>query len=547
MACRVKGNSACVRPAGTEVEYTLTVRNDGPSVADAFVTDVLPEGLSAISIAGEGWTCDDASESCSQVGHPLGDSTITVVALVVSNVPTGTALTNTATLSWSDSRSDSPHEDTDTAVIDVTTDADLQLIKTAIDGEGADISSAVAGESVRYRVEVANLGASDAVGPVTVTDRLPEGVSFMALAGDAATAATPVIELDALIDPTVVQGATLTNTATVSSGTPDSNSDNDTDTAAVTVDREVDLAITKTHDADAVRIGDLLPFTLEVRNSGPSEATGVVVTDLVPAGLEVTTLVGYRVGDDWTIDSIAPADAEDPLAGTLVTARYALSLAPGETAAPLVVTTRVLVAAYSEVVNVADVTATEITEEHPDRTPDDNRASDAVTVPGLAALVVTKTAVGAFQVGKVGVYEIVVRNDGPTADPGPVTITDALPAGLTFDSSPDQGVRVDGRVVTWTLEDGRALDEEVTLTLRVRIGEQAYPSVTNAVVVDSPTEQTDEAQLVDDATVDVKAADPLATTGAETAWSLIAMALLMLVSGGLFLAYRRRRDAVTAE
>lgn len=561
--------------AGTEVEYTLTVRNDGPSVADAFVTDVLPEGLSAVSIAGDGWTCDDATESCTRADHPLGDSTLTVVALVASGVPTGTQLTNTATLSWSDSRSDSPHEDSDDAVIDVTTDADLRLTKTAIDAEGAEISAAVAGESVRYRIEVADLGASDAVGPITVVDRLPDGVAFTALAGASADAWTavvdeadpqtvtftllsgdagivsgtsaPAIVFDVLVDPTVAQGTTLTNTATVSSGTPDSNSDNDTDTAAVTVDREVDLAITKTHDADAVRIGDLLPFTLEVRNSGPSEATGVVVTDTVPAGLEVTTVVGDAVGDDWSIESIEPVDPADPLAGTRVTARYALSLAPGETASVLLVTTRVLVSAYAEVVNVADVTAAEITDAHPDRTPDDNRASDVVSVPGLAALVVTKTAVGAFQVGKVGVYEIVVRNDGPTADRGPVTITDALPAGLTFESSPDEGARVDGRVVTWTLEDGLAVDEEVTLTLRVRIDEQAYPSVTNAVVVDSPTEQTDQALLVDDATVDVKAADPLATTGAETTWGLIAMALLMLLSGGLFLAHRRRRDAIAAE
>ncbi|GAA1246824.1 fimbrial isopeptide formation D2 family protein/uncharacterized repeat protein (TIGR01451 family)/LPXTG-motif cell wall-anchored protein [Microbacterium phyllosphaerae] len=561
--------------AGTEVQYTLTVRNDGPSVADAFVTDVLPDGLSAVSIAGEGWTCDDASESCLRADHPLGESIITVVALVASGVPTGTQLTNTATLSWSDSRSDSPHEDSDDAVIDVTTDADLQLTKTAIDTEGAEVSAAVAGESVRYRIEVADLGDSDAVGPITVVDRLPEGVSFTALAGtstDAWTAvvddadpqtvtftllsgdagivsggSAPAIVFDVLVDPTVVHGATLTNTATVSSGTPDSNSDNDTDTAAVTVDREVDLAITKTHDADAVRIGDLLPFTLEVRNSGPSEATGIVVTDVVPAGLEVTTVTGDMVGDDWAIESVEPVDAADPLSGTRVTARYALSLAPGESASALLVNTRVLVSAYSEVVNVADVTASEITDAHPDRTPDDNRASDAVSVPGLAALVVTKTAVGAFQVGKVGEYEIVVRNDGPTADPGPVTVTDALPAGLTFESSPDEGVQVDGRVVTWTLADGLALDEEVTLTLRVRIGEQAYPSVTNAVVVDSPTEQTDQAQLVDDATVDVKAADPLATTGAEAAWGLLVVALLMLLSGGLFLAYRRRREAVAAE
>ncbi|MCS3443960.1 DUF11 domain-containing protein [Microbacterium phyllosphaerae] len=190
-------------------------------------------------------------------------------------------------------------------MIDVTTDADLEFTKTAIDTEGAEVSAAVAGESVRYRIEVADLGDSDAVGPITVVDRLPKGVSFTALAGtstDAWTAvvddadpqtvtftllsgdagivsggSAPAIVFDVLVDPTVVHGATLTNTATVSSGTPDSNSDNDTDTAAVTVDREVDLAITKTHDADAVRIGDLLPFTLEVRNSGPSEATGLGV------------------------------------------------------------------------------------------------------------------------------------------------------------------------------------------------------------------------------------------------------------------------------
>ncbi|KQQ66083.1 LPXTG cell wall anchor domain-containing protein [Microbacterium sp. Leaf320] len=48
-------------------------------------------------------------------------------------------------------------------------------------------------------------------------------------------------------------------------------------------------------------------------------------------------------------------------------------------------------------------------------------------------------------------------------------------------------------------------------------------------------------------TLDVENTTRGATTGAETAWSLIAMALLMLISGGLFLAYRRRRDAVAAE
>ena len=560
--------------AGTEVEYTITVDNEGPSVADAFVADVLPAGLAPVSISGEGWTCDEDAQSCIRRGHPLGESTITVVALVESNVPTGTELTNTANLSWTDSRSDSPHSDSDDAAIDVTTDADLGLVKTAVDAEGAEVTSAVAGESVRYRIEAANFGPSDAVGPITVTDALPAGIRFTGLTGDAAEvwsaqadeaepqtvtftllpadaglvngAAAPSIEFEAAVDPSVAHDAVLTNTASVSSGTPDSNPENDGDSADVTIAREVDLSITKTHDAAAVRTGDELAFALEVRNSGPSVATDVVVTDVVPAGLEVTTAVGDEVGADWSIESIEPVDAEDASAGTRVVARYAPPIAPGETASVLGVNTRVLVAAYSEVVNVADVSAAEITDAHPDRTPGDNRASDVVTVPPMAALVVTKTAVGEFQVGRAGSYEIVVRNDGPTADPGPITVTDALPDGLSFAGSPDEGVRVDGQVVTWTLEDGLAVDEEITLTLRVNVGESAYPSVTNVATVTSPSEQTSDSVLTDDATVDVKAADPLATTGAEMAWGLLAVALLMMVSGGLFVAACRRSSVGTS-
>ncbi|MFJ4222800.1 isopeptide-forming domain-containing fimbrial protein [Microbacterium sp. NPDC089695] len=560
--------------AGTEVVYTLTVDNAGPSVADAFVADVLPSGLTPVSIAGEGWTCDDAAQTCSRSEHPLGESTITVVALIGSDVPTGTALTNTATLTWTDSRSTSPHEDEDTARIDVTTDADLRLVKTAITADGDETSTAIAGESLRYRVDVENLGSSDAVGPVTVTDRLPDGTSFLALTDDASDLWTavvdendaqlvtftlapsttglasgvsaPAIEFAALVDPAAAHDSILRNTATVSSGTPDAHADNDTDAADVTVAREVDLAVVKRHDADAVRIGDELPFTLQVRNVGPSEATGVVIVDTVPAGLEVVTAVGDAVGTGWTLESVEPVDGDVPEAGTRVVARYAPPLSPGDETADLVIGTRVLVGAYPEVVNVAEVTAEEITDAHPDRTPEDNRVEDAVDVPAMAALVVTKTALGLFQVGKEGTYEIVVRNIGPTADPGPITVTDALPDGLTFASSPDAGVRVDGRVVTWTLADGIPVDGEVTLTLHVRVGQATYPAVMNIVSVDSPTEQVGDAELVSNAGADVAPADPLATTGAAPAWALALLALLMLVCGGLLLVRRRRRVVAAA-
>ncbi|KNY06069.1 isopeptide-forming domain-containing fimbrial protein [Microbacterium sp. GCS4] len=560
--------------AGTEVAYTLTIANDGPSVADAFVADVLPTGLTAVSIVGDGWTCDDGSQSCLRAEHPVGESTITVVARIGSDVPTGTALTNTATLTWTDSRSTSPHEDDDSARIDVTTDADLRLVKTAITTEGEETAAAVAGEDVRYRIEVENLGSSDAIGPISVVDRLPDGTSFVALTGAAADlwsasvddrdprsvtftqipaaaglgsgVSASTIEFEAHVDAAAMHGAVLRNTATVSSGTPDSHADNDTDTADVTVAREVDLAILKRHDAGAVRIGDELPFTLQVRNAGPSEATDVVVVDTVPAGLEVLTAPGDPVGAGWTVESVEPIDVDDPAAGTRVSARYAPVIAPGAESADLEIVTRVQVAAYPEVVNTAAVTAAEITEEHPDRTPEDNRVEDAVSVPAMASLSTTKTAVGTFQVGKTATYEIVVRNDGPTADPGPVVVTDALPAGLSFADSPDDGVAVDGRTVTWTLHDGIPVDSEVTLTLHVRVDQAAFPSVVNVVTVDSPSEQLDGARLVASAAAEVAAADALATTGAGPAWTLMLIALLLLVCGVALVIHRRRVDATGA-
>jgi uncharacterized repeat protein (TIGR01451 family)/fimbrial isopeptide formation D2 family protein len=560
--------------AGTPVSYTLTVRNDGPSVADAFVSDVLPTGLTAESISGDGWDCTAVANTCVHSALPLGESTLTVTALIASSILTGTELTNTATLSWTDSRTASPHEDTDDATITVTTSADLRLVKTAIDASGDETAAAVAGESVRYRLAVDNAGPSDAVGPLTVVDALPAGVRFVGLADDSAEAwsavedaadpqtvtftllpptagvasgaAAPTLEFEASVDAAVGHGVTLTNTATAASGTPDPTPANSADTAAVTVARQVDLAITKTHDPEAVRIGDELPFVLGVRNQGPSEATDVVVTDTVPAELEVLTAPGDVVGDDWTVVSVAPVDPADASQGTLITARYALGLAPGATSGSLDVRTRVLVAAYPEVVNVAEVSSAEITVADPDRTPADNRVEDTVTVPPMAALVVTKTATGTFQVGKAGEYGIVVRNDGPTADPGPITVTDVLPDGLTFAGSPDAGVRSSGRTVTWTLADGLAAGEVISLTLRVNVGQAAYPSVTNVAVVQSDAEQTDDARLADDVTVPVEAADALAVTGGEMAMGLLALALLLVLAGGVFVT-GRRRDGSSAE
>ena len=93
--------------AGTQITYTLQATNNGPSNATAVVVnDPVPAGQSVVSATSTAGTCTlppgtppTGTVSCA-VGTlgPTGQATITIVALVGSNVPAGT-VTNSATIS----------------------------------------------------------------------------------------------------------------------------------------------------------------------------------------------------------------------------------------------------------------------------------------------------------------------------------------------------------------------------------------------------------------------------------------------------------------
>jgi len=90
------------------------------------------------------------------------------------------------------------------------------------------------------------------------------------------------------IDPAAT--GTLSNTANISTGTvtdplPGNNSDTDDDTV---LNAEADLAMSKTTDAVVAElmVGDLFDYVLEVTNAGPSDATNVVVNDILSPELD---------------------------------------------------------------------------------------------------------------------------------------------------------------------------------------------------------------------------------------------------------------------
>ncbi len=600
--------------AGTVAKWRITVTNEGPSAAAVSFSDVLPAGASFVSISGDGWTCTEndgvPTGACTYTAnhalHPVGAdnaTTIEIETLLAPELrptqdPSVPALVNTGRISWSDDIVAGVQSASDTASVTIVNDADLSLVKQVITEAGGDVvaepAAVTAGERVWYRLQVANLGTSDASGPVVVTDTLPIGITVpvgsstvngwvmdaapvapgdaqivtFTLAGGqvAATAAdanrgnAPVIEFVAEIDPTIVQDSVLVNTATVTSATSDSRPENNTDDASVQVSRSADLEIVKSHpvadEHDRVVIGDPLPFTIEVTNHGPSLSSGFTVTDTMPLGFEVTDQLGAVLDENdkptgWTIESITP-DQWDATQQTVVVASYLGETEVGQQAAPLVLNTVVHESAFSEVadgvVNLVAITAAN----EADPVPENNEAKDPILVRPLVTLVIDKQAVGEFKVGKVGTYSITVENKGPHPDHGPITVTDSLPAGLSYRESPDlpEGVTVshEGGIVTWTLTKPLAVDGKVTLTLSVNVLQAAYEQpnhqLVNVAEVTTESSLTEDSVLIDDATVTVKPADPLVNTGAEVAGGLLAaIALMALLGGASYLAGRKRTRA----
>src|SRR6185436_7806028 len=67
--------------------------------------------------------------------------------------------------------------------------------------------------------------------------------------------------------------------------TPDPDPSDNTDNESTTINTSADLSIVKADSPDPVVAGNTLTYTLVVANTGPSNATGVVVTDILPAGV----------------------------------------------------------------------------------------------------------------------------------------------------------------------------------------------------------------------------------------------------------------------
>ena len=339
------------------------------------------------------------------------------------------------------------------------------------------------GDAFVYTLTGANNGPSQATG-VVVTDALPAALSLVssdpvgcAAAGQIVTCpAVPTLALGAAhavrltvrLDPAYTgDGSDISDIGAVTATTADPNPGDNTATATLPAGApaapSADVAITNVAvGTDAVAPGETFPFEVTVVNNGPSQATGVVVTDTLSAALTlvasdvvVTTLAPRLASYGAVVTGTRPAapravPAGCTVAGQLVTCPPVPTLAPGAQYV-LLLTVR-LDAGYtgdgSDVLSTATVAATTA-----DTDLSNNSATAGVPTGSVAppriGLVLTKTRQGSGPVvpGSQVVFAMTVYNNGPSTATN-VVVSDALPAQITLDPADTSGCTTDGQVIT---------------------------------------------------------------------------------------------------
>ena len=439
--------------AGEQVSYLITVVNNGPSTAlDVVIDDVLPAGLTLDGVSSTVGAC--TALPCLLGEIPVGESgEVTVDATVDSAVLDLPANTATVTASTADP---DPDDNAASADPEVDTLARLSTVKELTSG------TPVAGESVEWTITVTNAGPSDALN-VNVADSVPSNltnvvvessqggcVAFDCLLGTIPALSDATITVTADL-PADTPPGTLENTAVTTSDTPDDDNTDDTSTASDETSTSADLSIVKSGPIGEVLKGRPVSWTLRVTNNGPSDAQGVVISDLLPAEVDLGTL---EIVDGGLGCTLTGSDVECVIP----------TVADGE---EVVITLNAVL--------FDDVTAEDLTNEATVRslTPDpdnSNDSSEAVNKITDVDISVDKTAsASSVDFGDSVTFTIRVTNDG-TSIATPLTVIDEVPAGLdvTAAGTTAGDCSIDGNTVTCedlaVPADGGFIDVEITAT-----------------------------------------------------------------------------------
>ena len=344
---------------GQAITYTISVGNTGTAAGAATVTDPVPSIVTVSSVTcttSAGGACTPGPQTNAMAGTVSLPASGTASFLVAGTVTAAGTLTNTATVAATTAgcTTQCGGGPATTPALSATTSggggtstpADLSVTKTL------DQPAITAGAPITYLAVTSNSGPNPSVGvvtldPVSAVIENPTGSPDPAVSGAtcATRPSTPadlarlnpaygpyttatypnVVECDypviavgqtvtdtitGTVDAALVAGSSIVNQEVVFAQTYDPNLSNNV-TAAVgpASVTSSSLAVTQTTTTGTVDVGGSATITIVVTNNGPSNASGVVLSDL-PTGLTTASANPSTgsydpSGSTWTIGALA--------------------------------------------------------------------------------------------------------------------------------------------------------------------------------------------------------------------------------------------------
>jgi uncharacterized repeat protein (TIGR01451 family) len=452
---------------GSPLTYTLTIANHGPNNAEnVILTDTLPASVNFHTCSAGASTCNHSSGTVTSSLGNLSNGNSRVVTIVVTPTVAGT-ITNTAQIN-----SNNPDliasNNTATATTTIDPVTDLTISKSA------SPSPVTAGASLTYTITITNNGPSNATG-IMVTDILPAGLTFSSASGCNHNNGMVTCTLSSLAQGNshsfvfaveVNPGArgVITNTATVTGNEYDPVANNSASVGTL-INAVTNLALNKRANPTIATPGAPLTYTLIITNNGPSNATGLVITDTLPAGVSFNSgSAGCSGGSVVTCT----------LSGLLRNNSHAFTLNTG-----------VVSSITQTLQNSARVTSIE-----------NSTGISATLNTGVlpqADLDITKTASpGAALPGDIITYVITVYNNGPSDATG-IVVTDTLPADVTFQSvTPGTPTCSGTGTIVCTLGNLEANGTPLEVTIEVVVNQEVTGTISNQATVSGNEEDPSE-------------------------------------------------------
>ena len=479
-------------PGGT-LTYTLAYSNTGGADATSVVISDTIDGNTAFVTSSPLPSNVMGSTYYWDIGDlPAGDAdTILITVSVTSPLPSGTLLTNTANVG-----SVEGYGAQDIEATTVLGNPELHLSKEA----NTDVVEP--GDLITYTISYSNSGDAPAI-DVHITDTIDANTSFVASdpphdsgnyvweIGELWPADTHQITVTVRVTDSLPNGTLLTNDAIVWGA----GNITDTDQAIVNVESSPILSVAKEASSSIIEAGDTLTYTIWYSNTGDAPATGVVISDTLPAQLHFQDAIPGISGSSgqelfWNLGTV---NVGGPYSITLVATS-------DDTIPDNVQLTNQVTMSSTE----TGVTTTQ----------------ETITVYAVDLVVEKIASPSTVKADESINYSITVRNDGHAVADS-VRITDTLPTSIVQSSviySASPGVVFDGAtppIYVWATPNLDALSS-ITISISGRLVTAPWSAsgdvFVNTVEVSSDDTEIDLLNNIDQEQATGRPGDPYTVT-----------------------------------